>query len=74
MRVSHDVSNETDNEDPRSGYQLVDGWPNYPSEMRFEMGSGIAVDDEGTIYLFTRDIEHSMLAITSLSRRGRSAP
>ena len=51
MRVSHDVSNETDNEDPRSGYQLVDGWPNYPSEMRFEMGSGIAVDDEGTVYV-----------------------
>ena len=58
MCVSHDVSNDTDNKDPRSGYKLVDGWPNYPSEMQFEMGSGIAVDDEGTIYLFTRDIEH----------------
>jgi hypothetical protein len=26
--------------------------------MRFEMGSGVAVDQKGIIYLFTRDIEH----------------
>jgi DNA-binding beta-propeller fold protein YncE len=26
--------------------------------MRFEMGSGVAVDADGIIYLFTRDIEH----------------
>jgi DNA-binding beta-propeller fold protein YncE len=58
MCVSHDVSNDTDNQDPRSGYKLVEGWPNYPPDMHFEMGSGVAVDDKGTIYLFTRDIEH----------------
>lgn len=39
-------------------YRLVEGWPHYPPEMEFEMGSGVAVDDDGIIYLFTRDIEH----------------
>jgi DNA-binding beta-propeller fold protein YncE len=58
MCDSHDVSNETDSPDPRSGYRLVDNWPEYPADMRFEMGSGVAVDAEGIIYLFTRDIEH----------------
>ena len=33
-------------------------WPNYPHHMQFEMGSGVAVDDDGIVYLFTRDIEH----------------
>lgn len=42
----------------RSGYQLDESWPQYPADMQFEMGSGVAVDAEGTIYLFTRDIEH----------------
>ncbi len=58
MCVSHDVSNDTTSDDPRSGYTLVGDWPHYPSDMRFEMGSGVAVDDAGIIYLFTRDIEH----------------
>lgn len=58
MCTSHDVSNETETDDPRSGYRLVDQWPKYPPGMAFEMGSGIAVDDQGIIYLFTRDIEH----------------
>ncbi len=39
-------------------YKLAAGWPRYPADMEFEMGSGVAVDDEGVIYLFTRDLEH----------------
>ena len=58
MCDSHDASNLTESDDPRSGYRLVDNWPDYPPDMRFEMGSGVAVDAQGVIYLFTRDIEH----------------
>jgi len=58
MCESHDVANETAAADDRSGYRLVEGWPHYPRDMHFEMGSGVAVDDAGIIYLFTRDIEH----------------
>jgi hypothetical protein len=39
-------------------YRHVDHWPKYPADMKFEMGSGVAVDDDDIIYLFTRDIEH----------------
>ena len=39
-------------------YHLVEDWPHYPPDMQFEMGSGVAVDDDGVIYLFTRDVEH----------------
>ena len=42
----------------RSGYELDAAWPAYPEGMAFEMGSGVAVDAEGVVYLFTRDIEH----------------
>jgi hypothetical protein len=41
-----------------SGYRLARDWPHYPADMHFEMGSGVAVDAAGTIYLFTRDVEH----------------
>ncbi len=58
MCISHDVSNDTDSADPRGGYRRVDPWPKYPPGMQFEMGSGVAVDAQGVIYLFTRDIEH----------------
>jgi len=58
MCTSHDVTNNTENHDPRNGYGLVPDWPKYPAEMQFEMGSGVAVDASGIIYLFTRDIEH----------------
>lgn len=57
MCTSHDVEDNTPNREPRSGYQLA-SWPNYPPTMSFEMGSGVAVDAAGIIYLFTRDIEH----------------
>lgn len=39
-------------------YRLVSDWPHYPEDMTFEMGSGVAVDDEDIIYLFTRDRDH----------------
>ena len=58
MCDSHDVSDQTRSADPRSGYRLAEQWPIYPEDMQFEMGSGIAVDAEGVVYLFTRDIEH----------------
>jgi hypothetical protein len=58
MCTSHDVDNSTESNDPRNGYQLDGNWPDYPADMQFEMGSGIAVDREGIIYLFTRDLEH----------------
>lgn len=58
MCDSHDAANLTETDDPRSGYRRVEDWPRYPPDMRFEMGSGVAVDAQGVIYLFTRDIEH----------------
>ena len=58
MCVSHDVADHTAQSDPRSGYALVENWPKYPPGMQFEMGSGVAVDAAGVIYLFTRDLEH----------------
>lgn len=45
-------------QDGRSGYALDENWPQYPADMKFEMGSGVAVDGTGTVYAFTRDIEH----------------
>jgi hypothetical protein len=58
MCISHDVSNHTERDDPRAGYRLDESWPRYPTGMQFEMGSGVAVDRNGIVYLFTRDIEH----------------
>jgi len=58
MCTSHDVSDNTHSNDPRSGFKLATEWPKYPGDMNFEMGSGIAIDKDGIIYLFTRDIEH----------------
>lgn len=58
MCSTHDVENRTASSDKRDGYVLAKDWPHYPPELTFEMGSGVAVDNAGTIYLFTRDIEH----------------
>jgi hypothetical protein len=58
MCVSHDVENGTDSSDPRGGYKRVESWPHYAADAQFEMGSGVAVDKDGVVYLFTRDIEH----------------
>ena len=57
MCISHDVENETEKTASRNQYRLANS-PNYPEKMDFEMGSGVAVDENGVIYLFTRDIEH----------------
>jgi hypothetical protein len=45
-------------DDDGTNYVLDTDWPNYPADMQFEMGSGVAVDADGIVYLFTRDIEH----------------
>jgi hypothetical protein len=58
MCSTHDVDNGTDSDGPRAGYERVADWPHYPPNMQFEMGSGVAVDADGIIYLFTRDVEH----------------
>ena len=42
----------------RSGYALDAAWPHYPEDMQFEMGSGVAVDSDDIVYVFTRDVEH----------------
>ena len=56
-----------------SGYLLDESWPKYPSNMKFEMGSGVAVDSQGIVYLFTRDIEHWAAHPLAMSdRMGRS--
>ena len=41
-----------------SAYRLVEDWPQYPAGAEFEMGTGIAVDGEGTVYAISRDIDH----------------
>ena len=41
-----------------AGYRLIDDWPRYPSDMVFEMGTGIAADAEGIIYTISRDVDH----------------
>jgi DNA-binding beta-propeller fold protein YncE len=58
MCETHDAVDRTRSDDPRAGYRLVEPWPVYPPGMHFEMGSGVAVDAAGIVYLFTRDIEH----------------
>ena len=78
MCTSHDVENGTESEDQRGGYQLAK-WPTYPAGMRFEMGSGVAVDNAGIIYRFTRESEHcatpplEMLCLINISEPTRQA-
>ncbi len=74
MCVTHDVADATGNDDPRGGYRLVEDWPHYPEGMQFEMGSGVAVDAEGVVYLFTRDIEHwAAHPLAMSSKMGKSS-
>lgn len=42
----------------QDSYALVEGWPQYPSDMQFEMGTGIAVGADGVIYTVARDVDH----------------
>ena len=41
-----------------ASYSLDESWPQYPSDMVFQMGSGVAVDDDGVVYVYTRDVDH----------------
>ena len=41
-----------------ASYSLDESWPQYPSDMVFEMGAGVAVDDAGIVYVYTRDKDH----------------
>ncbi len=43
-------------------------WPQYPGEMQFEMGTGIAVDAGGVIYTISRDIDHWAAHPLAMSR------
>ena len=60
-------------QDGGSAYRLVEGWPRYPAGAEFEMGTGIAVDAEGTVYAISRDIDHwagHPLALTRYRGKG----
>ena len=52
----------------QDAYTLDRDWPSYPSDMRFEMGTGIAVDADGIIYTISRDIDHWAAHPLALSR------
>ena len=52
MCNTQDAENETDETASRNQYRLAN-WPNYPEKMDSEMGSGVTVDENGVIYLFT---------------------
>jgi hypothetical protein len=55
-------------------YRRVEDWPHYPEDMDFEMGSGVTVDDDGVVYLFTRDLEHWAAHPLAMSRKmGKSS-
>ena len=42
----------------RGEYRLVEDWPHYPPDLEFQMGSGVAVDADGVVYVYTRDRDH----------------
>ena len=57
-------------------YSLDPSWPDYPTDMTFEMGTGIAVDADGVIYTISRDVDHwaaHPLAMTRYRGRGTIA-
>lgn len=58
MCDTHSLPKPEESGTDRGGYRLVEDWPHYPADMHFEMGSGVAVDSDGIVYLFTRDVEH----------------
>ena len=45
-------------QDAGGTYHRVGDWPGYPAGAEFEMGTGIAVDAEGTVYAISRDVDH----------------
>ena len=52
----------------QNAYTLDEGWPRYPGDMVFEMGTGIAVDGDGVIYTISRDIDHWAAHPLAMSR------
>ena len=57
-------------------YRQVEAWPQYPSGMQFEMGTGIAVGADGVIYTISRDVDHwasHPLAMTRYRGKGTIA-
>ncbi len=60
----------------QQGYELAADWPQYPPDMEFEMGTGIAVDGDDVIYTISRDVDHwaaHPLAMTRYRGRGTIA-
>ena len=60
-------------QDGGSGYRLAEDWPRYPAGAAFEMGTGIAVGADGTVYAISRDIDHwasHPLALTRYRGKG----
>ena len=60
----------------QQGYTRDDRWPQYPGDMTFEMGTGIAVGGDGVIYTISRDIDHwaaHPLAMTRYRGKGTIA-
>ena len=57
-------------------YALVADWPQYPPDLEFEMGTGIAVDADDVIYTISRDVDHwaaHPLAMTRYRGKGTIA-
>ncbi|MDE2906640.1 MAG: hypothetical protein OXQ28_11220, partial [Acidobacteriota bacterium] len=52
----------------QDAYTLDRDWPRYPGDMRFEMGTGVAVDADGIIYTISRDIDHWAAHPLAMSR------
>ena len=45
-------------QDATNSWTLVEDWPQYPSDMQFEMGTGIAVGVDDVIYTIARVVDH----------------
>lgn len=52
----------------QDAYAQDTSWPQYPGDMQFEMGTGIAVDAGGVIYTISRDIDHWAAHPLAMSR------
>lgn len=52
----------------QDAYTLDRDWPRYPGDMRFEMGTGVAVDADGIIYTISRDVDHWAAHPLAMSR------
>ena len=60
----------------QENYTRDENWPQYPGDMKFEMGTGIAVGAGGVIYTIARDVDHwagHPLAMSRYKGRGSIA-